>query len=101
MVSSSFKNKCVQPLLDAIVNYLPSPLDIDHVKGVNPSSITHLISSLFGRSSTCPVSEETKSREGNSSKGLSMRTGQLNKGIWPGSNLVGTKDEGLCDRYRF
>ena len=38
MCGSSFKNKCVQPLLDAIVNYLPSPLDIDHVKGINPKT---------------------------------------------------------------
>ena len=38
MCGSSFKNKGVQPLLDAIVNYLPSPLDIDHVKGVNPKT---------------------------------------------------------------
>ena len=38
LCGSSFKNKAVQPLLDAIVNYLPSPLDIDHVKGVNPKT---------------------------------------------------------------
>ena len=38
MCGSSFKNKGVQPLLDAIVNYLPSPLDIDNVKGVNPKT---------------------------------------------------------------
>lgn len=33
---SSFKNKGVQPLLDAVVDYLPSPLDLPPVKGVNP-----------------------------------------------------------------
>ncbi len=38
LCGSSFKNKAVQPLLDAIVNYLPSPLDIDQVKGVNPKT---------------------------------------------------------------
>ncbi|MCL2474031.1 MAG: elongation factor G [Alphaproteobacteria bacterium] len=32
---SSFKNKGVQLLLDAVVNYLPSPVDIDSVKGFN------------------------------------------------------------------
>src|SRR3546814_16154156 len=31
---SAFKNKGVQPLLDAVVYYLPSPKDVDNVKGV-------------------------------------------------------------------
>ena len=35
---SAFRNKGVQPLLDAVVDYLPSPLDIPPVKGVNPLS---------------------------------------------------------------
>ena len=38
LCGSSYKNKGVQPLLDAVVNYLPSPIDIAHVKGVNPDT---------------------------------------------------------------
>jgi elongation factor G len=35
---SAFKNKGVQPLLDAVVDYLPSPLDIPPLRGVNPDT---------------------------------------------------------------
>jgi elongation factor G len=35
---SAFKNKGVQPLLDAVVDYLPSPLDIPAVRGANPKT---------------------------------------------------------------
>ena len=38
LCGSAFRNKGVQPLLDAVVDYLPSPLDIPPVKGVNPES---------------------------------------------------------------
>jgi elongation factor G len=38
LCGSAFKNKGVQPLLDAVLDYLPSPLDIPPVKGTNPEA---------------------------------------------------------------
>jgi elongation factor G len=38
LLGSAFKNKGVQPLLDAVIDYLPSPLDVPPVQGVDPKT---------------------------------------------------------------
>lgn len=38
LCGSSYKNRGVQHLIDAIIDYLPSPIDVDHVTGVNPNT---------------------------------------------------------------
>ncbi len=38
LCGSAFKNKGVQPLLDAVVDFLPSPVDLPPVKGTNPKT---------------------------------------------------------------
>jgi elongation factor G len=38
LCGSAFKNKGVQPLLDAVVDYLPSPLDIPPIEGIDPQT---------------------------------------------------------------
>ncbi len=38
LCGSAFKNKGVQTLLDAVIQFLPSPLDVDAVEGVNPDT---------------------------------------------------------------
>ena len=49
LCGSAFKNKGVQPLLDAVVDFLPSPLDVPELEGVDPVS---------GEKMNCPVSDE-------------------------------------------
>ncbi len=43
LCGSAFKNKGVQPLLDAVVDYLPSPLDAKPIAGVNPKDDSAVI----------------------------------------------------------
>src|ERR1700689_2575512 len=38
VVGTAFKNKGIQPLLDAVVDYLPSPLDVPETHGLNPDN---------------------------------------------------------------
>jgi len=38
VVGTAFKNKGIQPLLDAVVDYLPSPLDVPETHGLNPDT---------------------------------------------------------------
>ena len=42
LAGSAFKNKGVQPLLDAVIEYLPSPLDVPPVQGVDPRTENEL-----------------------------------------------------------
>jgi len=43
MCGSAFKNKGVQTLLDAVVDYLPSPLDVKPVEGINPANPAEIL----------------------------------------------------------
>ncbi len=43
LCGSAFKNKCVEPLLDAVVEYLPSPIDLPPIEGRSPSDPEKII----------------------------------------------------------
>jgi len=42
LTGSAFKNKGVQPLLDAVVDYMPSPIDVENVRGVDTQEGTEI-----------------------------------------------------------
>ena len=42
LLGSAFKNKGVQPLLDAVIDYLPSPLDVPAIHGIDPKTEAEL-----------------------------------------------------------
>ena len=47
LLGSAFKNKGVQPLLDAVVDYMPSPLDIPPIKGILPDTAARVTSTAM------------------------------------------------------
>jgi len=55
MAGSSLRNKAVQPLLDAIVEYLPSPKDIEKVEGENPKTKEKETRKLITEESFCAL----------------------------------------------
>ncbi|MEX6509140.1 elongation factor G [Jiella sp. M17.18] len=43
LCGSAFKNKGVQPLLDAVVDFLPSPVEVHAIKGIDPKTETEVV----------------------------------------------------------
>ena len=50
---TAFKNKGVQPLLDAVVDFLPSPIEIPAIKGIDPKTEAEIDSSCRPTTSRC------------------------------------------------
>ncbi len=58
---SSLRNKGVQPLLDAVVEYLPSPMDIGQVKGTNPKTDAEEVRKLVPEEPFCGLAFKIQS----------------------------------------
>ncbi|EMD82298.1 elongation factor G [Pacificimonas flava] len=56
LCGSAFKNKGVQPLLDAVVDYMPSPLDVPAIKGVKPNTGDEVVEDTRPSSDDAPFS---------------------------------------------
>jgi len=67
LTGSAFKNKGVQPMLDAVTRYLPSPLDIDAIKGtkMGDESLTpqRIVRNVSARSIACTPTSVKKSHK--------------------------------------
>ena len=69
LLGSAFKNKGVQPLLDAVIDYLPSPLDVPAIHGIDPKTEAEIgreprptRRSRRSPSRSCPIPTSASSR---------------------------------------
>ncbi len=54
-LGASFKNKGVQPVLDGVVDYLPSPLEVPAIKGMDPESSSEIVRKADRNESFCAL----------------------------------------------
>jgi elongation factor G len=53
---ASLRNKGVQPLLDAVIEFLPSPVDVNHVTGINPKTGEEVVRKTINEEPFCGLS---------------------------------------------
>ncbi len=80
MCGAAFKNKGVQPLLDAVVRYLPSPEDIPPVKGINPSTREEEVRISSEKEPLAALAFKIMQDEGRKLTYLRIYSGRINAG---------------------
>jgi len=70
LAGAALRNKGVQPLLDAVCDYLPSPLDVPPIEGVVPSRRAHAMSKHgHGKREAAQIAKDAASEEAEASAG--------------------------------
>jgi len=80
MCGAAFKNKGVQPLLDAVVRYLPSPEDIPPVRGINPSTREEEVRISSEKEPLAALAFKIMQDEGRKLTYLRIYSGRINAG---------------------
>ncbi|MBW1971388.1 MAG: elongation factor G [Deltaproteobacteria bacterium] len=80
LCGSALKNKGIQPLLDAVVDFLPSPLDIPPIRGINPITGKEEIRKADLSESFCALAFKIQMDEGRKLTFLRIYSGSLKIG---------------------
>jgi elongation factor G len=92
LCGSAFKNKGVQPLLDAIVDYLPSPLDAKPVVGTDPKTGEQITREVSDDAPFCALAFKIATDPYGNLTYFRVYSGTLNKGSYVLNSRTGKKE---------
>ncbi|MBV8722339.1 MAG: elongation factor G, partial [Candidatus Eremiobacteraeota bacterium] len=92
VVGTSFKNKGVQPLLDAVVDYMPSPLDAKKIVGKDPKSGEEIVRKPSDDEPFCALAFKIATDPYGNLTYFRVYSGVLNKGSYVLNSRTGRKE---------
>ncbi len=92
LCGSAFKNKGVQPLLDAIVDYLPSPLDAKRIVGLDPKTGQRIVREPDDNQPFCALAFKIATDPYGNLTYFRVYSGVLNKGSYVYNSRSGKKE---------